>query len=62
MAITDQGSDKKYLGVSQFRQMLGILGKFSMSIRIFKAIDSKGQGKIFLKDYLIYNDIVSYGT
>jgi hypothetical protein len=62
MAITDQGSDKKYLGVSQFRQMLGILGKFSMSIRIFKAIDSKGKGKIYLQDYLIYNDIVSYGT
>jgi Ca2+-binding EF-hand superfamily protein len=42
--------------------MLGVIGNFAMSTRIFRAIDRKGKGKIYLEDYLIYNAIVSYGT
>ncbi len=33
-----------------------------MSTRIFRSIDKKGKGKVYLEDYLIYNDIVSHGT
>lgn len=62
IAIKEESSDKKYIGVTQFRQMLGVLGKYTLSTRIFRAIDRKGNGKVFLEDYLIYNDIVSHGT
>lgn len=28
IAVKEENSDKKYIGVSQFRQMLGVLGKY----------------------------------
>jgi hypothetical protein len=28
IAIKEENSDKKYIGVAQFRQMLGVLGKY----------------------------------
>jgi Ca2+-binding EF-hand superfamily protein len=42
--------------------MLGVLGNYMMSDRIFSAIDRDGKGKISLEDYLVYNEVVSHGS
>lgn len=45
-----------------FKQMLGMLGNFYVSDRMFGAIDRDNDGLISLEDYIVYNDILSYGT
>ena len=45
-----------------FKLMLGVLGNYMMSDRIFSAIDRDGKGKISLEDYLVYNEVVSHGS
>lgn len=42
--------------------MLGILGSYQISDRIFLAIDSRRKGLVSLEEYLVYNDILSHGT
>lgn len=42
--------------------MLGILGSYLITDRIFQAIDSDSDGLVSLEDYLVYNDVISYGT
>jgi len=41
---------------------LGFLGRFFISERMFAAIDRQNKGYISLEDYLVYNDILSYGS
>ena len=41
---------------------MGMLGNFYVSDRMFTAIDRDSDGLISLEDYLVYNDILSYGT
>lgn len=50
------------MDLNSFKSMVGILGNFYISERMFGAIDSNGDGCITLEDYLIYNDILMYGT
>jgi hypothetical protein len=45
-----------------FKIMLGILGNYAISDRIFSAIDREGKGMISLEDYLVYNEILSNGA
>ncbi len=45
-----------------FKSMLGILGNYMISDRIFDAIDIEHDGMLSLSEYLVYNDILSYGT
>eukprot|EP00347_Sterkiella_histriomuscorum_P008734 403343955 len=54
--------DKRMMDFDSFREILGILGNFSISERMFYAIDDDRDGLITLEDYLIYNDIIAYGT
>jgi len=49
------------MDLQAFREILGILGNFKISERMFQAIDDNRDGLISLEDYLIYNDIVSHG-
>ena len=42
--------------------MLGILGNYPISDRIFQAIDHSLDGLISLEEYLVYNDTLSYGS
>ncbi|CDW73973.1 phosphatidylinositol-4-phosphate 5-kinase family protein [Stylonychia lemnae] len=53
--------DKRMMDLQAFREILGILGNFKISERMFQAIDDDRDGLISLEDYLIYNDIVSHG-
>ena len=45
-----------------FKDMLGILGNFQISDRMFAAVDNNYDGLISLEDYLVYNDILQYGS
>jgi|LauGreDrversion4_2_1035121.scaffolds.fasta_scaffold206722_2 hypothetical protein len=45
-----------------FKLMLGILGNYMMSDRIFSAIDRDSKGLISLADYLVYNETLSHGS
>lgn len=50
------------MNLQNFKDMIGILGNFSISDRMFKAIDTDKDGLISLEDYLVYNDILTYGN
>ena len=50
------------MSLMSFKLMLGVLGNYMMSDRIFSAIDRDGKGKISLEDYLVYNEVVSHGS
>jgi hypothetical protein len=50
------------MDLESFKDMLGILGNFFVSDRMFFAIDKDKDGLISLEDYLVYNDILSHGT
>lgn len=45
-----------------FKQMLGILGSYQISDRIFQGIDSDMDGLISLEEYLVYNDVLAFGS
>lgn len=47
---------------NSFKSMLGILGSYLITDRIFQAIDADNDGLVSLEDYLVYNDVISYGT
>ena len=42
--------------------MLGVIGSYQISERIFAAIDRENKGYISLEDYLVYNEILSHGS
>ena len=42
--------------------MLGILGNYMISDRMFQAIDTNNDGLLSLEEYLVYNEILSYGS
>lgn len=42
--------------------MLGILGNYKISDRMFQAIDQEQPGLVSMEEYLVYSDIISYGT
>lgn len=50
------------MDLNSFKDMLGILGNFAISERMFKAIDLNKDNYISLEDYLIYNDILMAGS
>ena len=50
------------MDTDSFKEILGILGNFNISDRMFAAIDDDKDGLISLEEYLVYNDILSYGT
>jgi Ca2+-binding EF-hand superfamily protein len=50
------------MNLESFKAMYGILGYYSISDRIFKAIDTSGEGLISLEEYLCYNDVLSFGS
>lgn len=47
---------------TSFKVMLGILGNYPISDRIFQAIDHSLDGLISIEEYLVYNDTLSYGS
>jgi hypothetical protein len=55
-------NDQRTMDLQAFKETLGILGNFQISDRMFSAIDEDKDGFISLEDYLVYNDILSYGT
>ena len=58
---TTQGASRM-MDKQSFKSMLGILGNYLISDRIFQGIDTDMDGYISLEEYLVYNDIISYGT
>jgi Ca2+-binding EF-hand superfamily protein len=50
------------MNMEQFKEMMGILGHFYLSERMFAAIDRNNDGFITQEDYLTYIDILTYGT
>ena len=50
------------MDITSFKQMMGMLGNFYVSDRMFTAIDRDNDGLISIEDYLVYNDILSYGS
>lgn len=50
------------MDLNSFKDMLGILGNFYLSERMFAAIDTDHDGYISLENYLVYNDVLSNGT
>lgn len=50
------------MDLQSFKEILGIIGNFQISDRMFAAIDDDRDGYITLEDYLVYNDILSHGT
>lgn len=50
------------MDLKSFKEMLGILGNFNVSDRMFGAIDLDHDGLISLEDYLVYNDVLNHGT
>ena len=56
---------RNYLHYSGYKESLGIFGMDSLgflSDRMFKVMDDKDLGKITLKQYLNYFDIMLHGT
>lgn len=47
---------------ASFREMIGVLGNFELSERMFSAIDEDNDGFITLEQYLVYNDKLNNGT
>ncbi len=46
----------------KFKKMLGILGNYRISDRIYMAIDRERKGHIIMEDYLVYNEVLSHGS
>ena len=56
---------RNYMSHAAYKESLGIFGIDSLgflSDRMFAVMDQKGQGKIELKEYLEYFDIMLHGT
>lgn len=54
--------DQRLMELQSFKEILGIIGNFQIADRMFAAIDDNRDGLISLEDFLIYNDILAYGT
>jgi Ca2+-binding EF-hand superfamily protein len=52
----------RFMNKESFKEMLGILGNYFISDRMFLAINTERDGLISLEDYLVYNDIITHGT
>jgi len=52
----------RFMNKESFKEMLGILGNYLISDRMFLAINKERNGLISLEDYLVYNDIITHGT
>lgn len=50
------------MDLEAFKDMIGILGNFELSERMFSVIDTKSEGLISLEQYLVYNDKLNNGT
>lgn len=59
---THAKADKRMMDSSAFKEILGLLGNFQISDRMFAAIDDDQDGLISLEDYLVYNDTIAHGT
>ena len=59
---THHEDDKRVMDLKSFKDMLGMLGNFFISDRMFSAIDINHDGMISLEEFLVYNDIISHGT
>jgi len=54
--------DRRLMDLSSFKETMGIIGNFQISDRMFAAMDDDKDGFISLEEYLVYYDILSYGT
>jgi Ca2+-binding EF-hand superfamily protein len=45
-----------------FKGMIGILGSYLIADRIFQSIDTDMDGLVSLEDYLVYCNVIAYGT
>ncbi len=54
--------DQRLMELQSFKEILGIIGNFQIADRMFAAIDDDRDGLISLEDYLIYNDILAFGS
>ena len=50
------------MDLASFKDMLGILGNFYLSERMFAAIDRDKDGYISQEEYINYIDVLTYGT
>ena len=55
-------NNTKMMDLQSFKEMLGILGNFEISERMFSVIDEDHDGLITLEEYLVYNDKLNYGN
>ena len=55
-------AEKPVMNVVSFKEMLGILGNFYLSERMFAAIDEDKDGYISQEEYINYIDVLTYGT
>ena len=61
--VTEVGTQEyPKMNLASFKMMLGILGNYLISDRIFAAIDRDSKGLISLEDYLVYNETLSHGS
>ena len=50
------------MNLESFKDMMGILGGYYLSERMFAAIDHNGDGYISLEEYINYFDILTHGN
>ncbi len=50
------------MDLASFKEMIGILGNFELSERMFGVIDEDKDQLISLEQYLVYNDKLNNGT
>jgi Ca2+-binding EF-hand superfamily protein len=59
---THAKGDRRMMDTNGLKEILGLLGNFQISDRMFAAIDDDHDGLISLEDYLVYNEIISHGS
>ena len=62
MKFEEQHDKENKVRLDGFREMIGSIGQSFIGERIFNVICRPGLDYIELKDYLIYQDVIHYGT
>jgi len=54
--------NRKAMNLNGFKEMIGLIGNFELSERIFAVIDRNQDQVITLEEFLVYNDILTNGS